>query len=111
MDKIREELETLLNNVTDNCRGLFTENHRYQRTFEKGIYACAILKPSKRMCANIGVDRELLLVASTFREQQQRTLKFLTHEIDNSQGRFENTIAIVVHLDKGDYVGKCRSPP
>ena len=100
MDKVRDELETLMNNVIDNCRGLFTENHRYQRTFEKGIYACAILKPSKRMCSNIGVDRELLLVASTFREQQQRTLKFLTHEIDNSQGRLENTIAIVVHLDK-----------
>ncbi len=97
---IKEKLESLLDNVTNNCQGLFSESHRYFKTFEKGTYACAILKPTKRMRANIGASREILLVSSTFEDQQQRTLKFIMSEIENSEGRLETTIAMVVHLDK-----------
>lgn len=100
MTTIKENLERLLNNVTTNSNGLFVESHRYHKRFEKGQYACAVLRPTKRMRANIGVDRELLLVASNFSDQQQRILKFIVQEIDNSQGRLENTIALIIHLDK-----------
>ena len=100
MQEITTTLNLLLDNITDNCPGLFTESQRYQKTFERGKYGCAVLRPTKRMRSNIGVDRELLLVASNFPDQQQRILKFILQEISNSYGRLENTIAIIVHLDK-----------
>ena len=100
MQTIKENLELLLDSVTVNSTGLFIESHRYHKRFEKGQYTCAVLRPTKRMRANIGVDRELLLVASNFADQQQRILKFVVQEIDNSQGRLENSIALIVHLDK-----------
>ena len=100
MQTIKENLDLLLDSVIVNSTGLFIESHRYHKRFEKGQYACVVLRPTKRMRANIGVDRELLLVASNFSDQQQRILKFIVQEIDNSQGRLENSIALIVHLDK-----------
>ena len=98
---ITEKLENLLNNVTQHCRNLFSESQRYRKIFEKGIYACVILSPSKRMRTNMGIDREVLLVASTFQDQQPRTLRFIVQEIENSSGRLESTVVMVVHLDRG----------
>ena len=60
---------------------------------------CAIAKPTKRMRFTLGADRELLVVASTYSDQQQRIVKFIKREIDTSHGRFESTIAIVIHFD------------
>lgn len=100
MTNFKEELDSLLDNVTQNSSGLFTESHRYSKRFEKGLYACSILRPSKRMRTIMGVERELLLVASTFRDQQQRTLRFIRDEIEGSAGRLESAIAVVVHMDK-----------
>ncbi len=108
MPTIKEHLEGLLNSVTGNCKGLFSESQRYHKQFEKGKYACAVLRPTRRMRSNIGVNRELLLVASNFKDQQQRILKFVMQEIQKSQGRFENTIAMIVHLD-GDGNQKLRN--
>ena len=51
------------------------------------------------MKAALGVDREVLAVASTFVDQQQRTIKFVEQEIENSNGRYDNTIAIIMHGD------------
>lgn len=99
MSTINQKLDDLLDNVIQNSGGLFTESHRYRKSFEKGVYACSFLLPNKRTRANIGVDRELLLVASTFEDQQQRTLKFIRDEIETSSGRLESAIAMVVHLD------------
>ena len=104
MSTINEQLDSLLNIVIDKCSGLFSENQRYFRTFERGIYACALLKPSKRMHSNLGTEREILLVSSTFEDQQQRTIKFIASEIENYKGRLETTIAMVIHLDReGDH--------
>nr|WP_238344323.1 ATP-binding protein [Ramlibacter lithotrophicus] len=47
----------------------------------------------------LGVDREILVVASNFKDQQQRTIKLIKREIETSAGRYENTIAIVLHQD------------
>ena len=100
MINLKEQLDTLLNTVTDNCDGLFIESQRYQETFENGRYGCAFLRPTKKLRANIGVERELLLVSSTFHDQQTRSLRFIVNEIEKSSGRLENTIAIIVHRDK-----------
>jgi hypothetical protein len=47
----------------------------------------------------MAVDREVLVVASTFSDQQQRTIKFIQSQIANSGGRLEPTVSIVIHLD------------
>ncbi len=81
------------------ARGLFEITGKYQTIYELGTYGCAIAKPTKRMKNALGVDREILVVVSTFADQQQRTIKFLKREIEGSEGRLENTVAIVIHKD------------
>lgn len=79
--------------------GLFEITGRYLATFEQGVYSCAIAKPSKRIKTALGIDRELLVVASNFSDQQQRTIRLVKSEIERSSGRFEKTIAVVIHQD------------
>lgn len=98
-DQIDQALNELLTDFISNSSNLFQTNQTYYKTFENGRYCCAILRPSRRMKVNLGVDREVLLIASNFTDQQQRTIKFAELEIASSQGRLEPTIAIVVHLD------------
>jgi hypothetical protein len=96
---IESELKDLIEAFERTSTGLFEITGRFTTTFDQGIYACAIIKPSKRIRTALGVDRELLLVASNFRDQQQRTIRLLQREIENSNGRFETTIALVIHQD------------
>lgn len=96
---VEQALNALVDNFLNNCGELFHLNGRFSETYEQGRYSCAILKPSKRMRLNMGVDREIILVSSTFREQQQRTIKFIQRQIENSEGRLERTLCIVIHLD------------
>lgn len=100
---VKEQIRQLMQRFSDAAVGLFEISGRYESTYEQGIYGCAIAKPTKRMKAALGIDREVLVVTSTFRDQQQRTIKFVKKEIDQSEGRYENTIAVVVHGDsEGD---------
>ena len=80
-------------------RGMFTINGSYQEDYEQGIYGCLIAKPSRRVQRSLGVDRELLAVVSTFRDQPTRTIKFVQREIEKSLGRYESSLAIVIHSD------------
>lgn len=57
-------------------------------------------KPGAQTWQAMAVDRELLVVASTFSDQQQRTIRFVQSEIANSSGRLEPTVAIVIHMDQ-----------
>jgi hypothetical protein len=47
----------------------------------------------------VSVDREVLVVASNFPDQQQRTIKLAKREIDASAGRYESTVVVIVHKD------------
>jgi hypothetical protein len=96
---IESELKELVEAFVQASVGLFEITGRYTATFEQGVYACAIAKPSKRIRSALGVDREVLVVASNFVDQQQRTIKLVKREIESSHGRFETTIAVVVHRD------------
>lgn len=89
----------LIDNFATASVGLFDISGRYSETFDQGYYGCAIAKPTKRIRAALGIDREILIVASTFKDQQQRTIKFVQREIETSSGRYENTLAIVLHQD------------
>ncbi|AOY57305.1 ATP-binding protein [Desulfococcus multivorans] len=96
---IEIEMNELLDRFRSSADGLFAVYGRYSESFEGGIYICAIAKPTKRMRATLSADRELLLVASSFTDQQQRTIKFIKREIEKAEGRYEKTIAIVIHKD------------
>lgn len=96
---IESEMSELIDRFEAAAEGLFEITGRYGGSFENGMYRCAIAKPTKRMRAALSADRELLIVASNFADQQQRTVKFAKREIDKSNGRFEATVAIVIHPD------------
>lgn len=96
---IESELKVLVDSFVGAVAGLFEITGQYVATFEQGVYSCIIAKPSRRLRAALAVDREVLVVCSNFKDQQQRSIKFLKREIDDSNGRFESTLAIFVHRD------------
>jgi len=96
---IEAQTRALLDRFSRAAAGLFEITGRYTETFEQGLYGCAIAKPTKRMKAALGADRELLIVVSTFPDQQQRTVKLVKREVEKSGGRYEPTLAIVIHCD------------
>ena len=79
--------------------GAFKIHGSYQTTYDQGVYGCLITSPSRRTQRALGVDREVLAVVSTFENQQTRTIRFVKHEISESLGRYESSIAIVIHSD------------
>lgn len=97
IDQQTNELLDLFSTAAD---GLFEVTGRYLKNFEQGLYGCAIAKPSKRMKSALAIDREVLVVASTFTDLQQRTVKFVQQEMLDSHGRYETTIAIILHKDR-----------
>ncbi|WP_237061607.1 ATP-binding protein [Microbulbifer zhoushanensis] len=97
---VENQTNSLLEIFAKASEGLFTITGRYVKQFEQGIYGCSLAKPSKRMRSALGIDREVLVVVSTFTDQQQRTIKFALQEIQDSLGRLETTMAIVLHRDK-----------
>lgn len=93
------ELQGLVEYFSKASVGLFEITGRYTAHLDQGTYGCAIAKPTKRIKTALAVDREILVVASNFKDQQQRTIKLLKREIETSGGRYENTVAIVLHQD------------
>lgn len=98
------QLNDLLDEFSSKSSGLFELTGKYTKSFEQGLYGCAFIKPSKRMRTALGVDLEILLIASTFTDQQQRTIKFAIQEIQESKGRLEKTMAIILHRDRSGNV-------
>ncbi len=97
---IERQTNELLDAFVTVSTGLFEVTGRYSEYFEQGTYGCAIAKPSKRMKNALAIDREILVVVSTFKDQQQRTVKFLLQKIQESLGRLETTMAVVLHKDR-----------
>ena len=96
---IESELKELIEQFARVSAGLFEITGRYTSSLDQGLYGCAIANPSKRIKSALGIDREILVVATNFPHQQQRTVKLIKKEIETSSGRYENTIAIVIHQD------------
>lgn len=93
------KLDELFSDFLQAASDLFRNNQDYIKDFEGGRYLCAYLTPSKRLRQAMAADREVLLVVSTFSDQQQRIIKFIQAEISDSKGRLEPTVAIAIHLD------------
>ncbi|TAW18463.1 Cdc6/Cdc18 family protein [Rhizobium ruizarguesonis] len=99
LNEIDRNLNDLLERFLRSSFDLFKCNAEYLKEYEGGKYACAYVSAAKRLRQAMAIDRELLVVTSTFKDQQQRTIKFVQSEIANSNGRLEPTVAIVIHLD------------
>ena len=97
---VEQQTNDLLDIFSKAATGLFEVTGRYIKYFEQGTYGCAIAKPSKRIKNALAIDREVLVVVSTFKDQQQRTVKFLLQEIQESLGRLETTLVVVLHKDR-----------
>ncbi|MBX9267975.1 ATP-binding protein [Chromobacterium violaceum] len=96
---VEQQTNELLDAFSVAATGLFQISVKYLKHFEQGTYGCAIAKPTKRAKNALAVDREVLVVVSTFKDQQQRTVKFLLQEIQESLGRLETTMAVILHRD------------
>jgi hypothetical protein len=66
---------------------------------EKGLYAYVVAKPIKRIARLLTADRELLILFSSFTDQQPRTIDTATSLIEQSEVRLEHSIAVIVHAD------------
>ncbi|MEP5623509.1 MAG: hypothetical protein ABJP82_13140, partial [Hyphomicrobiales bacterium] len=66
---------------------------------EKGFYGVLYAKPARRVRNALSVDRELLVIVSTFQDQQPRTVQTAKEIIDSSSGRLEASAFIVAHRD------------
>lgn len=68
-------------------------------TERNAIYGLIYGKPSNRMATLLNIDREILILFTSFRSQQARTVKTIKTLLSEASGRLEPTIVIVVHPD------------
>jgi len=68
-------------------------------TREKGYYGICFAVPSKLVRAALSVDKEVLVLITTFHDQQVRTIQTARDVIGEAEGRLDSSIAIIVHCD------------
>ncbi|WP_263356991.1 ATP-binding protein [Acidicapsa ligni] len=90
VDKLRHPFESVVS---------FASQEPQFTTRDKGLYAYLFARPSRRLATALSIDREVLILFSTFQDQQQRTVKVSRELISESDGRLESTLAIIVHKD------------
>jgi len=81
--------------LTFTIRDIIKVNINNNEVFFGKIYA----KPSKRLARLLTIENEFLILVSTFTEQQFRTVVQVKDIIDESGGRLEPTVAIIIHRD------------
>lgn len=78
---------------------LFVINGENLRQFETGEYFVMYGRGTKRVQSILGIEREILILGNTYTDQQARSLKFARRLIEESDGRLESTLCIIVHQD------------
>ena len=81
------------------CDGIFTITSTDNLTREKGYYGILYARPSNLVRNTLLIDRELLILISTFNDQQSRTIQTAREVIAASNGRLEANTFVVVHRD------------
>jgi hypothetical protein len=99
--QIKEESDAAFDGFRKAAAGLFEITISGQIEKEGGFYSWAYLKTSKRMAQALAADREILLLVTTFRDQQARTIKVASELIEASGGRLETSIVVILHADAG----------
>lgn len=101
-ESYERRLEQLSKEATSAFSHLFSLNYDPEapRKYENGYYFVKYGAPTKRMRSILGADREIIILVNTYEEQQPRSVQFARNIIDESDGRLENNIAIVLHADQ-----------
>ncbi len=94
-----EELNEMINAFKKSSHNLLDFSQRSLRTFEKGQYGVVFAKLSRRLESVLSVDREVVVIFSSFRSQQARTIKFARRVIQDEGVRLDPTLSIIVHKD------------
>lgn len=79
--------------------GLFTINSEAIRQFETGEYFVMYARGSKRLQSILGAEREILILGNIYADQQARSVQFARRIINESDGRLESTLCVIVHQD------------
>lgn len=93
------QLKELMSETVSAFNNLFFINSESIRQFETGEYFVIYAKCSKRVQSILGAERELLIIGNVYADQQVRSLKFARRIINESKGRLEPTLCIIVHQD------------
>lgn len=67
--------------------------------YHNGTYGIAYGKGRRRLKSILSIDREILILFTSFTELQARTVNFAKKLIDEEGARLEFSIAIIVHKD------------
>ena len=93
------QLQKLMAETASAFTGLFTINTENIRQFETGEYFVMYARGSKRLQSILGAEREILILGNVYADQQVRSVKFARKIIDESDGRLEPTLCVIVHQD------------
>lgn len=93
------ELEKLRAETASALSQLFVINSETIRQFETGEYFVLIAKGTKRVRNILGIEREILILGNVYADQQPRSVQFARRLINESDGRLERTLCVIVHQD------------
>lgn len=96
---MKYDLQNLKAETASAFSQLFSINHENFRNFETGEYFIMFARGSKRVQSILGAEREILILGNTYTDQQVRSLRFARHVINESDGRLETTLCIIIHQD------------
>ncbi len=69
------------------------------RQFENGEYFTLYGLGSRRVQSILGAEREVLILGNVYSDQQARSVQFARRIINESDGRLETTLCVIVHQD------------
>lgn len=93
------ELQKLCAETASAFSQLFVINSETMRQFETGEYFVMFAKGTKRVQNILGIEREILILGNVYEDQQARSLQFARRLINESDGRLERTLCVIVHQD------------
>ena len=98
-DKLDEMVEQF-KRTTDSLMEICNIDEHYVKS-QNAIYVRAYCKPNNRLSMLLGINREILVLFTSFTKQQARTISVTKKLIRESSGRLESNLAVIIHCDKG----------
>ncbi|MDW6024869.1 hypothetical protein SAZ10_24240 [Mesorhizobium sp. BAC0120] len=93
------ELEKMSAETGSALSQLFVITYEAIRQFETGEYFVLFGRGSKRVQNILGIEREILILGNTYADQQARSVRFARRIINESDGRLESTLCVIIHQD------------